>query len=508
MQAHPQLDRVGPFHQTPPRLQEHLINQIETAHRAVIDPRRAGVVPAWRRLAALLDADGIVEYGALAGERNRADDAAAADGLIAVSGSVAGAPVLAAAFDETVIDGTQSARNLRKLAKLIYLAQRHRWPLVMFVTGAGARASDPLPAPPILVQGRGRWDVLDGLAELSGWSPTVAVLSGVIEDGHLALAMLCDCVIAEREAMLGSEDSGRVEARAYARSGDLDVLAQDETDAVQAVRRYLGYYAHNEETKAQAHPDHDGLADVIPENRRRPYDMRKVVERFADAGSVLELGAEWGKSMLTSLARLDGRTVGIFANQPKSPLAGAIDWQAADKAARFIELCDAYAYPLVSFVDNPGYMVGPQAESDGIARHHPRPLSALHHRSVPLCSVQVRKAYGLGPYAMSGFGVGRVMPELRLAWPSVESGGMSLEGAAYLVKRKEILAAETPAEATAIRDAYAEQMRDAASGVRAGRIYQFDDVILPNATRSRISDLLGRTARKLQTTRPHPIDPR
>ena len=162
----------------------------------------------------------------------------------------------------------------------------------------------------------------------------------------------------------------------------------------------------------------------------------------------------------------------------------------------------------MSFVDNPGYMVGPDAERGGIARHHARPLSALHHRTVPLCSVQVRKAYGLGPSAMSGYGSSRNVPQLRLAWPSVESGGMSLEGAAYLVKRKEIQAAANPVEARAIRDGYAEQMRDIASGVRAGRTYAFDDVVLPADTRPRIIAMLARMPRTLPPAKKHPIDPR
>ena len=465
-----------------------------------------GDVPAWRRVTQLLDGDSVIEYGELAGASSRPDDQATADGLITVTGTLAGAPMLAVAFDETVLDGTQSERNMRKLAKMIFLARQHRWPLVRFLTGAGARPSDLLPPPPILSQGRGRWDVLDGLAELSGWSPTVAVLSGAVADGHLAIAMMCDCVIVENEARLGTDDPAG--ARDYVRSGDADVLAADAMAAIDATARYISYYTHQALEAYAPDSEAETVADIIPENRRRPYDMRKVIRAFADHKSVLELGAEWGKSMLTCIARLEGRTVGIFANQPKSPLAGAIDWQAADKAARFIEICNCYAYPLISFVDNPGYMVGPQAESEGIARHHPRPLSALHHRSVPLCTVQVRKAYGLGPFAMSGFGVGRITPELRLAWPSVESGGMSLEGAAFLVKRKEIQAAKTPAEAAAIRDAYAEQMRDAASGVRAGRAYQFDDIILPENTRDRISTLLSRLPRKLTPERLHPIDPR
>jgi acetyl-CoA carboxylase carboxyltransferase component len=236
--------------------------------------------------------------------------------------------------------------------------------------------------------------------------------------------------------------------------------------------------------------------------------VRKLLEAFADDGSLLELGRAWAPAMVTALARLGGRSIGIFANQPLSPTAGGIDSVAADKAARFVELCDAYELPLVSFVDNPGYMVGPDAERAGIARHHARPLSALQHRTVPLYSVQVRKAYGLGPFAMSGFGSSRVMPELRLSWPSVESGGMSLEGAAYLVKRKEIREAATPQEGRAIRDGYAEQMRDVASGVRAGRTYSFDDVVLPEETRPRILAMLARVPRRLPATKKHPIDPR
>ena len=209
--------------------------------------------------------------------------------------------------------------------------------------------------------------------------------------------------------------------------------------------------------------------------------------------------------MLTVLARLNGRTVGIFANQPKSPLAGSIDPPAADKASRFVELCDAYGFPLVSFVDNPGYMVGPQSESEGMARHHARPLASLHARTVPLCSVQIRKAYGLGPYAMSGWGSSRNAPLLKLAWPSVESGGMSLEGAAYLVKRKEIQAAASQEEALAIRNAYADKMRESTTGVRAGRTFQFDDIIAPDQTRERIGALLDRT-HTARPARPRPID--
>lgn len=284
-------------------------------------------------------------------------------------------------------------------------------------------------------------------------------------------------------------------------------MVDDEPDAIATIADYLAYWGEGFGA-AEPSADHDDVASVVPDDRRQPYDVRVVIDALADAGSVLELGAAWGPSMITCLATLGGRPVGMFANQPTSPVAGAIDSAAADKAARFVELCDAYELPLVALVDNPGYMVGPEAEREGIARHHARPLSALHHRTVPLCSVQLRKAYGLGPHAMSGWGASRIMPELRLAWPSVESGGMSLEGAAFLVKRKEIRAAGTAEEARAIRDAYAEEMREPASGVAAGRNLMFDDIVLPHETRDRIIAMLDGIPRVFPPAKKHPIDPR
>ena len=504
-------------------LDSRLTDQIETARERALDPARPDIVAAVHargrmtareRLARLLDADSLIEYGALAGETTAPDDAQPADGLVGGPGLIGGHPVVAASYDATVRSGTQSDRNQRKMARLIYLAVTHRWPFVCFIDGDGARPTDPLPPPPILVAPRGKWGLYDGLAELSGWAPTVAVLSGRALDGHVGIAMLSDFVVATGDSEFGGRTDGEapdvVPATTYAAEGNVDLIVDDEVAAIDAARRYLGFYldADGDRSSITADPGAQHIAEVVPDNRRRPYDMRRIVRAFADADSTLELGAAWGRSMLTVLARLGGRTVGIFANQPRSPLAGAIDAAAADKAARFVELCDAYDFPLVSFIDNPGYMVGPQAERDGIARHHARPLAALHARTVPLASVQVRKAYGLGPYAMSGWGSSRVVPDLRLAWPSVESGGMSLEGAAFLVKRKEIQSAETPAEALAIRDAYAEKMRDSASGLRAGRGFMYDDIVAPADTRARIMALFDRLPRRLSTHKKHPIDSR
>ncbi len=496
------------------------LNQIVEARARTLDEARpeavetvhaAGRLTARERIAALVDNGSFIEYGQLAGESPALDDEASADGLVAGSGLLDGAPFVVASYDVTVHEGTQTDRNMRKLVRLLYLANRHRWPFVCFVDGDGARPDPPPVPPPVVVYSRGTWDVYEGLAELSGWAPSVAIISGRTLDGNAGIAMLCDLVVATAGSEVGARGpDGQPVTRPVeelAADGSVDIVVDDEAEAIAVVADYLNYWAGGFGDGLPS-ATHDTITSIIPDDRRAPYDVRAVMVALADADSTLELGAGWGPSMITMLATLGGRPIGLFANQPSSPVAGAIDSAAADKAARFVELCDAYELPLVSLVDNPGYMVGPDAERAGIARHHARPLAALHHRTVPLCSVQLRKAYGLGPWAMSGWGSSRVMPELRLAWPSVESGGMSLEGAAFLVKRREIKAAESPADARAIRDAYAEQMRDPASGVSAGRTFSFDDIVLPAETRDRIIAMLETIPRVFPSVKKHPIDPR
>ena len=328
-------------------MDNQLIEQIEAARARTGDDARPGVVEkihasdrltARERITLLFDKSSFIEYGALAGATTRPNDEHYADGLVAGVGLIAGQSVVAASYDSSVLAGTQSDRNHRKIAKLLYLAVEHRWPFVCFVEGAGARPDDPLPAPPIAVSPRGRFELYDGLAELNGWAPTVAVVTGNAVDGHAAIAMLCDLVITSSDATFGSADGHSRAVTDFAKTGDVDMVAKNERDAIEGARRYLSFYL-TEPSSGDAPPDAEHIADIIPQNRRRPYDMRKVIASFADADSTLELGADWGRSMLTVLARLGGRTVGIYANQPKSPLAGAIDTAAADKASRFVELC-------------------------------------------------------------------------------------------------------------------------------------------------------------------------
>lgn len=495
-------------------MDEKLIAEIRAARAAAYDDARpeavdavhaTGRLTARERVHAVLDPGSFVEYGVLAESTPDEPGAGPADGLICGPGEIAGKPVVVASYDRTVHDGTQSPRNDRKLARMLYLAQRYRWPAILFLDGDGGRP--PGAGEGGLMSVGGRMPTYEALAELSGWAPTVGVIAGTALTGHASMAMLCDLVVATRGSMLGgaTPDDPQRPVELHEQAGDIDLVADDEAAAIAAVRRYLGFWL-SRHTEGRPPESAAAIDTIVPDDRKRPYDMRRVIAAIADEGSVLELRPNRAKAMITALARMDGHTVGIFANQPLSPIAGAIDAAAADKAARFIEQCDAYGFPLVSFVDNPGYMVGPRAEQEGIARHHLRPLMALHHRDVPLYSVQLRKAYGLGPSAMSGFGNSRVSPDLRLAWPTVESGGMSLEGAAYLVRRREILAAETRAEALAIRDDYASTVRDLGSGLRAGRTFAFDDIVEPHDTRDRIIAMLALTEHPRPAEKSHYID--
>ncbi len=496
-------------------MEQRLIDEILAARSQAYDEARPGVVAdlhrrghlaARERIGLLVDEGSFVEYGVLAEGDPDTPGAAPADGLVGGVATVDAQPVVVMSYDISVHGGTQSRLNTRKIEKLIFLSHQHRWPFVCFAAGDGTRTGDRgyigsfgATAP---------FGVFDGLAELSGWAPTVAVVAGSARAGNAALALFCDFVVAtEGSALVGSSsaEDGELPAEEHEKMGDVDLMVADEAAAAGAVRAYLGYWSTDLPSGTPA-TSAENIAAIIPENRRQAYDVRKVLTAFADHDSVFELRRNWAKSLVTAFARLDGRAVGIFANQPFSTIGGALDSDASDKLSRFVELCDAYELPLISFIDNPGYMVGPEAERAGIARHHGRPLMALQHRSVPLYSIQIRKAYGLGPFAMSGYGANRLVPELRLAWPTVESGGMSLEGAASLVRRKEIRAARSQEEINAIREDYARTVRDLSSGLRAGRIYSFDDIVLPEETRGLVASFLRLVPRSRPAEKKHYVD--
>jgi acetyl-CoA carboxylase carboxyltransferase component len=492
-------------------VEQKLIDDVTAARALPLDDARpeavaaihiAGRMTARERIADLCDPGSFAEYGMLAVARADAADTPA-DGLVAGTGRVAGHPIAVASYDSSVEGGTQGAVNVAKIERLLFLAVEHSLPFVCFIDGGGDRGGRGSHFA-LGLSGAGRIGLFDGLCELSGAAPIVAVLSGAALDGNAAIGLFADYFVATADSVLGTSAGDEAPIAEHETLGDVDAVVADEPAAIAEVRRYLSLVLEDHGEGAPS-PAAAAIRDIVPENRRRPYDMRRVIEALADAGTVVELRPRWGSSMITSLARMGGRTVGIFANQPRSRLVGAIDADAADKMSRFIEFCDAFGIPLVSLIDSPGFHIGPEAERGGIARHHVRTLSAIEHRDVPLFCVQIRKAYGLGPLVMRG-SWGHLPPELRLAWPTVETGGMSLEGAAYLARRKEILAAKTPEEARAIRDDYAETLRARESGIRAAQNFSFDDIVLPEETRDRIITALRLGARLRRTAKKTYLD--
>ena len=503
-------------------MDDELIEEVLQLRRAAMDAARPeavakvharGKFTARERIAMLLDADSFVEYGVLAVPSNP-EITGPADGLVQGVGTIDGAPVAVASYDYTVQGGTQTALNHGKFDRLVELAYERGWPLVTFADGGGARAHD-------LGGGQvglsGRWGTWDGMAALSGWVPTVSVVSGRSFAGNASIAGISDVVIATRDSAIGMGGPPLVEAamgvkvtpdelgpaELHERVGGIDLMVESEAEAIDTTVRYLRYFLGDSDAYEEA-PEAERIRRIVPTNRRRAYDMRRVIRAIMDRDSVMELRPVWAPQAITALARLGGRAVGVIANQPLTVIAGAIDSDASDKLARFIQLCDAYDLPMISLIDNPGYMVGRPAEESGIARHHARPIIAHAHRTVPLFTVQLRKAYGLGPAAM---GNSYAQRDLRLAWPTAESGGMGLEGAALLVRRDEIAETEDPAEARRIRDEFAEDLRRKGSALNAGRRYEFDDVIPPEETRDRLIAQLRLTPKPPpRTEKKHPID--
>ena len=462
----------------------------DAARPAAVESRhRAGKLTARERIEGLIDDGSFLEFGLQVESDPGADGSVPGDGVVCGTATIGAAPAAVVAFDRSIFDGRLTRLGHEKIERMVFLANEHRWPFVCFVEGAGERESERSKSGPWT---SGRIGLFDGLSELSGAAPIVAVAAGSCDGVQLAIAMCADFVVATAGSSFGPPRA-EVPVETYELSGEVDLIVDDEPAAVDAVRHYLGCLG-SDEASGEVSATADDIGRIIPDDRRRSYDMRRVIDAIADQASVLVTRPRWAPSLITSLARIGGRSVGIFANQPLSRWAGAIDADAADKMTRFIELCSAYDLPVISLIDSPGFAIGPDAEVAGIARHHIRTLNAIHFRTVPLYCVQLRKAYGLGPVVMRGQS-GRKPPELRLAWPTVETGGMSLEGAAYIVRRAEIRAAKTPQEARAIRDEYADTIRRTESGIRAGQNFSFDEIIDPADTRARLMAMLRLSTR-------------
>ena len=457
-------------------------------------------------IADLADESSFVEYGALtiAAQRRRRSledliERTPADGLVLGTATVAGMPVAVMSYDYTVLAGTQGIQNHRKSDRLFELARRERLPVVIFAEGGGGRPGDTDTA------AVAQLDVptFRMLAELNGRVPLVAVVSGYCFAGNAALAAACDVIIATEGSSLGMGGPAMIEGgglgvvapgdvgpmAVQVRNGVVDVLVPDDTAAVAAARQYLGYFGGPLGRPAD-HRDQRVLRHLVPENRVRAYDIRPVIEVLFDPGSVLELRPQFGVGIITALARLDGRPVGILANSPRH-LGGAIDGDAADKATRFLELCQAHRIAVISLCDTPGFMVGPEAEKSATVRRFGAMFVAGARLTVPLCMVVLRKGYGLGAMAMAG---GHLKaPLLCVAWPTGEFGGMGLEGAVRLGFRKELDAITDPAERQQRYEQFVAEYYEKGKALSAAAAFEVDDVIDPAQTRQVLIAALART---------------
>jgi acetyl-CoA carboxylase carboxyltransferase component len=262
-------------------------------------------------------------------------------------------------------------------------------------------------------------------------------------------------------------------------NGVIDVVVEDEAEAVEVARRYLSYFQGAIPTWVEA--DAALLRNALPENRVRVYDMRQVMRGVADTGSLLELRAGFGAGILTALARIEGKPVGLIASNP-AHLGGAIDADAADKAARFMQLCNAHGLPLVSLVDTPGFMVGPEIETQAQVRHVSRMFVVAAHLRVPFFAIVLRKGYGLGAMAMTGGGFHT--PVFTVAWPSGEFGAMGLEGAVRLGYRKELEAAPEGAQRDALYQRHVDEHYAKGKAINMAATLEIDAVIDPAETRA------------------------
>ena len=453
---------------------------------AVAKRRRSGHWTAREQIDAFLDPGSFAEYGALS-RPVRDDMAGAADGLVMGTGQVEGQSCAVMAYDYTVYAGTQSMINHKKHDRIFELAERLRLPLVCWLEGGGARPHD-------MTAGTGLGLDLPtfmAFARLSGLAPLIGIVTGRCFAGNANLAGMCDVLIATPKANIGMagpplveaalgerftpEDIGPMEVQVA--NGVVDLLAADEGEAIVLAKRYLSYF--RSPTSAWEAPEADALRDVLPENPRRAYNVNKVIAGIADVGSVLELRAKFGRAIVTSLVRIEGRPVGVIANQPMY-LAGAIDSPASDKAARFIQLCDAYDIPMLFLCDTPGLMVGPEIEKTALVRHSGRLLLNLASVTVPFMTVILRKAYGLGGYVM---GMRGLDPALCIGWPTAEFGGMGLEGAVNITHRAELAAAPDEAARAEVHAKATAELKRMNTAIEVAAKFEIDDIIDPADTR-------------------------
>ncbi len=498
-------------------LDRHRVTLDEARPDAVAKRRRTGQRTTRENIDDLCDAGTFVEHGQLVLTpgtglpREEVIRKFPTDGMVTGIGSINGtlfpkhdARCVVMAYDYTVLAGTQGAVNHPKTDRMLRVAEKWRRPVVLFAEGGGGRAGTGgkrSGGASTSTAGQGRsedgYRPLDtptfaAMARLSGLVPLVGVTSGFCFAGNASLLGCCDVIIATAGSNIGMGGPALIEGGnlgvfrpeqvgpmdVQVPNGVVDIAVRDEAEAVAATKQYLSYFQGSLPTWEC--DDQRRLRHIIPENRLRVYDVRQVIETLADVGSVLELRRGFGFGMVTSLIRIEGRPIGLIANNPAF-LSGAVDSDGSDKAARFMQLCDAFDIPVLVLCDTPGMMVGPEIEKTALVRHCSRLFVVGANLSVPMVMIVLRKGYGLGAQAMAGGSFKE--PSAVGAWPTAEFGGMGLEGQVKLGFRNELAAIDDAEARRARYDALVAAAYERGKAISAGVSFQVDDVIDPADSR-------------------------
>jgi len=477
----------------------------------------------------LYDTGSFIEYGALAiaaqrGRRSLDDliSKTPTDGLIAGVGSVNGslfpedkARCMVMAYDYTVLAGTQGFFNHKKMDRMLHLAHEQKLPLVFFAEGGGGRPGD-VDAEGVMVAGLDL-STFGGFAGLSGRVPVIGVVSGLCFAGNAALLGCCDVIIATKNSNIGMggpvmieggglgvfkpEEVGPMDVQTQ--NGVVDIEVEDDVEAVATAKKYLSYFQGA--TSSWEAGDPLKLRNLVPESRKRAYNVRTIIKALADTDSFLELKPKFGPSMVTGLLRIEGRPFGVFANNSMH-MAGAIEAEGADKVAHLMQICNTHGLPILSLCDTPGFMVGPEIEKRAQVRHVCRMFVIGSHLTVPYFTIVLRRGYGLGAMAMAKGGFHESF--FTAAWPTGEFGGMGLEGAVKAGFKKELAAIEDPQKREELYEFLVAQLYERGKAINMAAYLEIDAVIDPADTRKWIMQGLKSTpARQPQESGHNFIDP-
>ena len=486
------------------RLQELLSRSLDSERtQAAAKRHKHGYRTARENLADLVDADSFIEYGQLsvAAQRSRKTYEelqidTAADGVITGIATInreyfgrEKSRVAVVIYDYTVLAGTQGFFHHQKLDRIFLKAEELNLPVVIYTEGGGGRPGDTDVTTMIAglhLESFYTW------AKLSGQVPRIAINNGFCFAGNAVLFGCADITIATRTSWIGMAGPAMIEGgglgkfkpteigptEVQEKNGVVDIVAEDEADATAIAQKLLGYFQGPIENWSCG--DQTKLREIVPENRRRTYRIHRAIEVLADNDSFIELRPGYGPGVITGFLRLEGKPIGLIANNCMH-LAGAVDAEAAEKASRFLQLCDAYELPILSLTDTPGFMVGPESDAQAAVRRMSSFFVSFASVTVPVVAIVLRKGYGLGAMAMTGGSFHS--PVYIAAWPTGEFGGMGLEGAVKLGYKKELEAVENEVERQALFDKLVAKMYEIGKATEAAAHLEIDAVIDPADTR-------------------------